>query len=300
MKHWFRLHTLALRQTLLGMLRHPLTSLLNLLVIAIAAALPLLLWLVLASLGGVAARMPVEPQLTLFLKNGHDIAATKTLEQDLARRAGMAKVRYVPRDEALKQLEAATGTGELLAGLGENPLPDAFVLTLHGTSAAPVEALQAEMAKHPLVDEVQLDSAWAQRLEKIVALGRSVFDVLAALLALSLLLITGNAIRMQILTRREEIEVARLIGATDAFIRRPFVHFAAVQGVLGGLLACGVVALLLARINPAVSELAQAYGQQFTLQLPDWRVILLVCAATMLLTLSGAWVAVWRHLRQWR
>ncbi|WP_028453557.1 permease-like cell division protein FtsX [Chitinilyticum aquatile] len=300
MKHWFRLHTLALRHTLLGLLRHPLSSLLNLLVIAIAAALPLLLWLVLASLASVSNRLPVEPQISVFLKNGHDVAATKALEQELAARKGMAKVRFVPRDEALRQLEGATGTTDLLAGLGENPLPDAFVLTLHGTDAAPVEALHAELARHPLVEEVQVDSAWAQRLERLVALGRSVFEVLAGLLALALALITGNAIRMQILTRREEIEVARLIGATDAFIRRPFIHFAAVQGVLGGLLACGVVALLLARLNPAVSELAQAYGQQFALQLPDWRVLLAVCGATTLLTWSGAWVAVWRHLRQWR
>ncbi|WP_028454757.1 permease-like cell division protein FtsX [Chitinilyticum litopenaei] len=300
MKNWFRQHTRALRHTLLGLLRQPVSSLLNLLVIAIAAALPMLLWLLLASAGGVANRLPVEPQLTLFLKAERDAAATKQLEKALAARPELAKIRYVPRDEALRQLENATGTSGLTAGLGDNPLPDAFVLTLRGTAAAPLAALQAELGGHPLVAEIQADSAWAQRLQRLIELGRGLFDVLAVLLALTLLLVTGNAIRMQILTRREEIEVARLIGATDAFIRRPFIHFALVQGVLGGALACLLVWLMLARLNPAVVELARAYGQQFALQLPDWRVALCVVGATAALTLGGAWLAVWRHLRDFR
>ena len=109
---------------------------------------------------------------------------------------------------------------------------------------------------------------------------------------------TGNTIRMQILTRQEEIEVSKLIGASDAFIRRPFIHFAIAQGLLGGLLACGIVALTLWRLNPAVSELAAAYGQQFTLNTPGFTNIGLVCVATTLLCLLGAWIAVWQHLRK--
>lgn len=298
MKNWFRQHWLAFRRTLGSMLRQPLASLLNLLVIAIAAAFPLALWLVLTSLSGVVERMPVEPQLTVFLRSSTSAEEVRALRALDGKDARIARHRYVPKDEALKEMQQSTGLGDLLAGLPENPLPDAIIFTAKNSHAETLEALKKELADKPGVDEVQLDSAWARRLERLVALGRALFDTVAVLLALALVLITGNTIRMQILTRQEEIEVSKLIGASDAFIRRPFIHFAIAQGLLGGLLACGIVALALWRLNPAVSELAAAYGQQFTLPAPNLANIGLVCIATTLLCLLGAWVAVWQHLRK--
>lgn len=298
MKNEFRQHWFAFRRTLAGMLRQPLTSLLNLLVIAIAAAFPLALWLVVTSLAGVAGHLPVEPQITVFLRTSAapgEIQALRALEGSDAR---IAKHRFVPKDEALKEMQQSSGFGDLLAGLPDNPLPDAIIFTAKENHAVTLEALQKELASKPGVEEVQLDSAWARRLERLVALGRAVFQAVVALLATALVLITGNTIRMQILTRQEEIEVSKLIGATDAFIRRPFIHFAAAQGLLGGALACAIVWIALRWLNPAVRDLATAYGQQFELQSPGLQSLGVVCAATTLLCLVGAWLAVWRHLRR--
>lgn len=298
MKNEFRQHWFAFKRTLAGMLRQPLASVLNLLVIAIAAAFPLALWLVVTSLAGVAGHLPVEPRITVFLRSSAasaEIQALRALEGSDAR---IAKHRFVPKDEALKEMQQSSGFGDLLAGLSDNPLPDAIVFTAKENNAAVLEALQKELALKPGVEEVQLDSAWARRLERLIALGRAVFQAVVVLLATALVLITGNTIRMQILTRQEEIEVSKLIGATDAFIRRPFIHFAAVQGLLGGALACSIVWLALRWLNPAVRDLATAYGQQFELQAPGLLSLGVVCVATMLLCLAGAWLAVWRHLRR--
>ncbi len=299
MKNEFRQHWLAFKRTLAGMLRQPLASLLNLLVIAIAAAFPLALWLLVSSLAGVAGNLPVEPQITVFLRSSATPQEIQGLRELGSRDVRIAKHRFVPKDEALKDMQQSSGFGDLLAGLSQNPLPDAIIFTAKENHAEQLEALQKELAAKSGVEEVQLDSAWARRLERLVALGRAVFQAVVALLATALVLITGNTIRMQILTRQDEIEVSKLIGATDAFIRRPFIHFAAAQGLLGGALACAIVWLALRWLNPAVRDLATAYGQQFELQAPGLLSLGVVCVVTMLLCLVGAWLAVWRHLRRY-
>ncbi|UXY16023.1 permease-like cell division protein FtsX [Chitiniphilus purpureus] len=299
MRHWLRLNLLALGYTLRGLVRHPGSSMLNLLVVGVTAAFPYGLYLLLASLGSVAGHMAVEPQLSIFLRAGASTAQVGEVKELLAADARVAHVRFVPRDEALRELQARTGSSDLLAGLTENPLPDAFFATARlDADAAGLAALQTLLARQPAVEEVQLDSAWAQRLERLLGVGRVALQVLALLLAVALALIAGNAIRMQILTRRDEIEVAKLIGATDAFIRRPFMYTAALQGLLGGALACAIVGVALDALNPAVGELAAAYGQRFALQLPRLIDAAVVCGTTVLLSLTGAWLAVWRHLRR--
>ncbi|GAA5785337.1 permease-like cell division protein FtsX [Chitiniphilus shinanonensis] len=299
MKHWLRLNRLALVRTLGSMVRTPVNTLLNLLVIAIAASFPFGFYLLLSSVAAVTGKVPVEPQLSIFLRNAATPAEIGKLKEQLATDERVAQVRFVPRDEALKQLQERVGSADLMAGLTENPLPDAFIVTARlGASSAELEQLRDTLARHAGVEEVQLDSAWAQRLERLIALGEVLLQVVVALLAAALALITGNAIRMQILTRREEIEVAKLIGATDIFIRRPFLYMAALQGLLGGLAACGIVAAALSWLNPAVRDLAATYGETFLLRLPNPAEVAVVCAITVLLSLAGAWVAVWRHLRR--
>lgn len=298
MKNGLRQHWQSFRRTLGGMLRQPLASALNLLVIAIAAAFPLGLWLMISSLSSVATNLPVEPQITVFLRASASAEEVRQLRELESRDKRIARHRFVSRDEALKEMQQTSGMGDLLAGLPENPLPDAIVFTASDNRAETLEALQKELVVAAGVEEVQLDSAWARRLERLVALGRAAFQAVVALLAVALVLITGNTIRMQILTRQEEIEVSKLIGATDAFIRRPFMHFAAAQGLLGGLMACGIVSLALWHLNPVVHDLAAAYGQQFRFFMPDVLVVLMVCLVTTVLCLAGAWLAVRQHLRR--
>ena len=297
MKHWFRLHFQSLKRSLGTLLRHPFSSTLNLLVIGITAALPLALWLILNSLGSITSQMHVEPQISIFMRATATPEELSDLAHQLKKDPRLASTRFVSKDQALKEMQASAGASNLLAGLTDNPLPDAFILSSKNNQGAELQALQKDLASRPGVEEVQLDSAWAHRLEKLLNLGRTLFEVIVLLLATALALITGNAIRMQILTRKEEIEVARLIGATDAFIRRPFIYFAMLQGLLGGLLASAIVSAVLAHLNPAVVELAHAYGQKFSLLSPDFSTVAIVCAFCSLLTFTGAWLAVWRHLR---
>lgn len=300
MKHWIRLHCLAFTRTVGSLFRHPVGSVLNLLVIGITAALPLALWVLITSLSSITAHVSVDPQLSIFIRTNVSSEEVNALKATLKADARWAKVEFVPKDQALKSLQANLGTTDLTAGLPENPLPDAFVLLAKDNDPVVLEGLKKELASITIVEEVQLDSDWARRLARITDLGRAVFEVVAGLLALALMLITGNAIRMQILTRRDEIEVAKLIGATDSFIRRPFMHAAVVQGALGGGVAVLIVCGLVAYVNPAVIELAHSYGQTVSLLSPDWLTILVVCAATAVLCVVGAVFAVARYLYQYR
>src|SRR5205814_4046414 len=142
------------------------------------------------------------------------------------------------------------------ASLGRNPLPDAFVVTSQSES---LETLATELAKLPGVAHVQADTLWARRLAALARIGRLGFGLLAALLGAGLFAVTFNTIRLQILTQREEIEVSKLIGATDAFIRRPFYYLGLLQGLAGGAMAVGIVAAALALLNREVSVLAEAH-----------------------------------------
>ncbi|KAF0812345.1 Cell division protein FtsX [Andreprevotia sp. IGB-42] len=300
MKHWFRLHGLAIARTLKALLRHPVSNGMNLLVIGIAAAFPLGLYMVISSVGGIAQKLPVEPQISVFLKTDAPAEAGQALLKQLQGNPDLQEVRFVPRDQALKDMQAAVGVEDLLGGLDSNPLPDAIVLKARlDAPALQLEALQRQLAGNPAVDSAQLDSAWAQRLQHLLNLGRNVLQATVVLLAAALVLLTGNAIRMQILTRHDEIEVAKLIGATDSFIRRPFFYFALSQGLLGGLIACGIVVGGIVWLNPAVADLAQAYGQQFSLRLPGPLEVGAVCAVTLLLCVLGAWLAVRKHLHKY-
>ncbi|WP_035054675.1 permease-like cell division protein FtsX [Andreprevotia chitinilytica] len=300
MKHWFRLHGLAFARTVKALLRQPFSNGMNLLVIGIAAAFPLGLYMVIVSLAGVAQKLPVEPQLSIFLKADAPTDTGTALLAKLKADPAVQAAHFVPKAEALKQMQAAVGVDDLLAGLDDNPLPDAIVVKAKlDASVERLDALQKELAANPAVESAQLDSAWAQRLQQLISLGQHVLQALAALLAAALVLLTGNAIRMQILTRHDEIEVAKLIGATDSFIRRPFFYFAIGQGLLGGLIACGIVAGGVAWLNPAVAGLAAAYGQQFQLTLPGPLEVAAVCATTLLLCMLGAGLAVRRHLRKY-
>lgn len=297
MRHWLLLHRLALASTLRLFIASPLASMLNLLVVGIAVALPLGLFALVGNLNQLAGRLHAEPEASVFLvttATSEDIRRVTTL---LAAESGVAASRLISKQTALHDLEQSSGMRDLLAGIGGNPLPDAFSLTLKESTPAELDALATRIKRDPAVEFVQLDSDWARRLSSIVALGREATTTIAVLFGAGLMLITANLIRMQILTRQEEIEVSKLIGATDSFIRRPFLYFAALQGALGGLVGVGVVAIGLSRLAEPVNQLATLYGEHFALALPAPDALLISVAAVTLLSLIGAIVSVSRHLR---
>ena len=286
---WLRQHRQAIRSAL------PRFGLLNVLVFGIAISLPAGGYALLESLRTLSGRATLEPQISLFLRPEAKRAEAEALGRTLRADRRIASVRFVPREEALKQLAAVEGMGEVVASLGRNPLPDAFVLTAAGPA---LETLTGELARLPGVAHVQADSVWARRLSALERIGRLGLALLGALLGAGLVAVTFNTIRLQILTQRDEIEVSKLIGATDAFIRRPFHYLGLLQGLAGGGLALAIVAVLLAALNAEVRPLAESYGSGFRfafLPLPGAAAVLALSAA---LGWLGAHLSVSRHQRQ--
>lgn len=267
MTAWLRQHVQALRAALAKLAAQRLASLLNALVIGVALALPAGGYAVLENLRSIASRFSLEPQVSVFLVAGAKPAAAEALASRLRAEPRVASVRFVSKEEALKSLSQAEGFAEIVAALEKNPLPDGFVLKLRDPDPAALEALAAQWRSLAGVAHVQADSAWARRIAALVEIARVGMLVLAGLLAAGLLGVTFNSIRLQILTQREEIDVSRLLGATDSHIQRPFYYLGTIQGLAGGVIALGAVATAIALLNQGVRRFAATYGSSFELAL---------------------------------
>ena len=284
MSAWLRHH----RQALSSALRR--LSLLNALVIGIALALPAGGYALLESLRPAGARLALEPRVSLFLEPQVRRADADALGKRLRADPRIAAVRFVSREEALKEMASVQGLSEVIGALGRNPLPDAFVVTVK-------EDISAELAKLPGVAHVQADAVWARRLAAAAAILELGIALLAALLGAGLVAVTFNTIRLQILTQRAEIEVSKLIGATDGFIRRPFYYLGLLQGLVGGAVALALIALALALLNREVGVLAESYGSSFRFGFLSAAEALAVVLFAGLLGWLGAQLSVRRHLR---
>ncbi|MDH5577088.1 MAG: permease-like cell division protein FtsX [Betaproteobacteria bacterium] len=294
MRTWLRQHRGALARAARKLAAQRAATLLNALVIGVALSLPAGGYALLANLQSVAQRFTFEPQLSVFLKPE---AKRAELEARLRADRRVAALRFVPRDEALAELRVAAGLADVVAALERNPLPDAFVVRAADGGAAALEALAGALQGLPGVANVQVDSAWAARLAALARIGRLALAALAVLLATGLVAVTFNTIRLQIVTQREEIEVSQLLGATDAFVRRPFFYFGLLQGLAGGALALVILWAGLAVLNLGVRDLAQAYGSSFQLAFLPGRDALAVVAFAALLGWLGAALSVSRYLR---
>jgi cell division transport system permease protein len=289
MSAWLRQH----RQALLSALKR--LSVLNAVVIGVALSLPAGGYALLESLHGVSARLALEPQVSVFLRPEAKRAEVDAVGKALRADPRIAAVRFVPREQALKELAGVQGLPEVIAALGHNPLPDAFVITSRETILDP---LATDLAKLPGVAHVQADAAWARRLAALAGIGRLALWLLAALLGTGLVAVTFNTIRLQILTQRAEIEVASLIGATDGFIRRPFYYLGLLQGLAGGGVAIAIVCAGLALLNREVRVLADSYGSAFRFAFPLASDALAIVLFAGLLGWLGAHLSVGRHLRE--
>lgn len=296
MKTWLRQHRQAIAAALGKIAAQRSAAVLNALVIGIALSLPAGGYSLLASMRAAGAGASLEPQLSAFLRPEIKRADAEALLARLKADARWREIRFVPREQALKELQASEGLAEVVAALNRNPLPDAFVLRPKAVDAAALEALAAELRALPAVAHVQADSAWARRLGALAGIGRLAIALLAALLAFGLVAITFNTIRLQILTQRAEIEISKLIGATDAFIRRPFFYLGALQGLAGGAVALAIVWGSLTALNTGVAELAASYGSSFRLAFLAAGDALAVALFSAGLGWLGAYLSVSRYL----
>lgn len=289
-------HRAAITLTLQRMLATPLATLLTLSVIGIALSLPVGLYLMVDNVGRVAANTQGQPEISLFLKDSAGSATQREIESRLDVHERVNEYRFVPRDAALKSLSKSMGITDT-GLLGKNPLPDAFVIVAKQADPDALEKMRLEMQAWSGVQTAKLDSDWARRLNAFLRLGRDGVWLLGALLGFALAAVGFNTIRLQVLAKRDEIEVSRLLGATDAFIRRPYLYLGTLQGLLGGLTGWLIVAGAFALINFRVAEIAALYGMNFLLEGLALHAGLLVLALSSGLGWAGAYLAANQHLR---
>jgi cell division transport system permease protein len=271
---------------------------LNILVTGIALSLPAGMYAMLQNAQGLVAQLSGSPQISLFLNLEAKTDDIDNLRKLLAQHQAISRTEFVTRDQAMEQLKVSTGLSDVVGSLKQNPLPDAFIVYPNHGDVQSLEGLRNELAKLPVVELAQLDTAWAYKLEALLNFGRVAVLILAGLLSIALIAITFNTIRLQILTQRDEIEVARLIGATNGFIRRPFLYFGAIQGLLGGIMAWLIISMSMLLLNWQLEALAQLYASQFSLHLLSLEDSLTLLLFSMYLGWLGAWLSVSRHLSQ--
>jgi cell division transport system permease protein len=296
MRAWFQHHRLSFAQTAWRLARSPFATALNVVAIGVALALPFGMYCLLANLETLSHKVSFEPQLTVFLARDAARGEVTAVESRLKAARGVRAVRFISREAALADLARTGGLGEVIGSLPQNPLPDAFVVTLSASDPALADRLELDFKSLPKVVHVQADSAWVKRLDALLRLGQTAVLLLAGLLGIALVAVTFNTIRLQILTQRDEIELCRLIGATHAFIRRPFYYLGSMLGVLGGLAALAIVVAGIVFLNRDLGTLAELYGSDFRLVLPGFKEMGVVLGLAAILGWVGAYLSVSRHL----
>jgi cell division transport system permease protein len=296
MRAWVQHHRLSLAQTASRLAGSPFATILNVVAIGVALSLPFGMYCLLANLEAVSHKISFEPQLTVFLARDATRSEVAAVESRLKGTRGALAVRFISKEAALADLGRTGGLAEVIGSLPQNPLPDAFVVTLPASDPVLADSLELEFKSLPKVAHVQADSAWVKRLDALLRLGRTGVVLLAGLLGIALIAVTFNTIRLQILTQRDEIELCRLIGATRSYIRRPFFYLGSMLGVLGGLAAVGIVIGGLVFLNRDLGTLAQLYGSDLRLSLPTFREMGVVLVVAAVLGWLGAYLSVSRHL----
>lgn len=300
----WREHEAALRTAWAQLGARPGSFLLNMIVVAIALALPFAGLTLLDNLRPVSSKLVVKPEISVFMDLSSPREQALAAESELRRIARAidtdAQIHFVAREKALAALKDRSGLSDALSTLDVNPLPDAYVITLSGfdsaTDASRAEQAASELARLPGVETVQIDSAWVKKLATLHRILRLVLLTLAVTLSLVVVAVVFNTVRLQVMTQRDEIRIARLVGATDAYIHRPFQYIGALIGLCAGALALVGVSLLLGPINAAVVDFARLYASEFRLVPLGTPLMLMLLAASAALGLLGAMLSVRRHL----
>ncbi len=297
---WLERHAQTLVGSLGRLARQPIATALTIAVIGIALALPTALYLVVANARAVTAGLGDTVQLSVYLRLPMTPEVARKVARVIGARDEVSQVVLVSPDEGLVEFRALSGIGEALNALTENPLPWTVKVRPAPShdSALAVEALAAELRGIPEVELVEADTAWVRRLNALLDTLRQVVLLSAAVLAFGVLAIVGNTIRLDINGRRAEIEVTKLVGGSNAFVRRPFLYSGFWQGLAGGLLAVGLIAAGLAVLDAPIARLAAAYGTSFSLAGLAMREWLAVVGGGAGLGLLGAWLAAGYHLHR--
>jgi cell division transport system permease protein len=292
-------HLQALLGSLGRLARSPLSTTLTLLVIALALALPTSLRLFVTNAQLATGNFANAVDVSVYLKTDVPLAKAQQLAQAAGQRADVAAVTVIPADKGLEDFRTYSGFGEALQALKENPLPHVLHVRprAEDVSAAALESLRRYFSAWPEVELVQVDSEWVMRFNAILEVLRQLLLIAAALLGLGVLAVIGNTIRLEIQGRRAEIEVTKLVGGSNSYVRRPFLYTGVLYGVGGALLAWGIVAIAVAVLGDSVATLARLYGSRYVLRGPSRDDIGILLGAGAVLGWLGAWISAARHLR---
>jgi cell division transport system permease protein len=295
---WFQHHSHTGADSLRRLLRNPFASVMTWLVIGIALALPLGLSVALDNARSVSGNWNSPAQLSLFLRAEMSEEAAERLRGVIEARSDIAHTRLVSRQEALQEFQQLSGFGDVLRNLDDNPLPNLIIVTprQRHLDAGGAAALQAELEQQPGVERAVLDMAWVQRLNALMNLSQRLVLGLGLILVLGVLLVIGNTIRLAIENRRDEIVVIKLVGGSNAFVRRPFLYTGLWYGIGGAVVAWVTVSAALWWLRGPLSALALLYQSDFVVQGLGFGGGLQLIALGAALGLLGAWLAVARHL----
>ncbi|MFI4969922.1 MAG: permease-like cell division protein FtsX [Lysobacterales bacterium] len=293
---WRDQHLYSFFSSLGRLSARPWASLLTVLVLGFALALPLLFFLAFDNARELSGGLREAREVTVFLKPAQDADAAAGLAAELRNRADVAGVLLRTPDQGLAELRQLSGFGEALDALRSNPLPSVLVVTPRESGAVDEPPLVTALKADTRVDLVQYDAAWRRKLSDILRFGERVVAVIAALLALATLLVIGNTVRMDIQARSDEISVMQLIGASNGFVRRPFLYTGLWYGLLGSAFALLIVAAVELALSGPVGRLVDTYAHRFALHGLDLVAAVTIVAASALLGWLGAYVATARHL----
>lgn len=272
-------------------------SLMSIGVAAIALALPLGLAVLVHNASGLTGISRGSARISVFLEPAADDAALASARQAAAALPGVLSVQTITPEQALSEFKHLAGFHQALDALGSNPLPPVLVVTPSDPQLDSVQALAGQLGKLSNVDKVVTDSTWIARLDAMLSIVRRAVWVLGALLALAVLLVIGNTIRLEIQNRRTEVEVQKLVGATNAFVRRPFLYGGLWYGAIGGFAGWILVEIALALLSAPVARLTHLYASTAGLEGPGFTGLLAMIVIGAGLGWLGATLAVGRHLR---
>ena len=293
-------HRETLRASLVKMLHEPMQTVLTVMVIAIALALPASLFLTVDNVQQFGSNFESSAQITVFANKGAKPEAIEGLEKKLNGMAGVTSVEYISAQQALLEFKALSGFGSALRYLEDNPLPAVFLVQpmMEGeVDLVQTQKIITDITALPVVDDVQIDMAWLQRLHSLIEMGHKIVIALGITLGIGVLLVIGNTIRLAIESRRNEIIVVKLVGGTNAYVRRPFLYTGLLLGLFGALIASIMLFSCLMWISSSVENLASLYQSQYRLQGLGITGFLSLMLIGGVFGLGGAWIAVSRHLR---
>ena len=298
-KMLLRLHKLEGRRGFKELFDNPFSNFMTVLVIAIALALPAGLQIMLDNGKSLSQSWDGASRISLYLKIGLSDSDTNQLADKIRQNLAVEKIDIILPDKALADFSAHSGFADAIAELDNNPLPPTLVIQPSAQFSTPEasEKLLAEYKKLPNVEKAQLDLDWVRKLYALLQLAEKAASALGFALGLAVLLIVGNTIRLSVQNRREEIEVVKLVGATDAFIRRPFLYTGFWYGLFAGLLCWVILETSLIWLKDPIADLAGLYQSQFRVNGLNFTQSLQLIGISCGLGLLGSWLSVGRHIR---